>query len=601
MMSSQITSYIIEQENLYETQEIQVGDNWFWNMRKHVQLIFHLKHGMFFSGANNWLRAFKNIMQPILNVAYWSEDIEVKDVLFFIEDKGSRALSFLIKKYHDEVFVRKYNLDTFFDEITESDIDYGGVLVQRTNTARPEVLPLQLIAFCDQKDILGAPIGFKHIFSPEKLRGMSKFGWGSEKNGATISIEDLIVLADEHTSPAGMNEKVNVSTGKQIEIYIVRGNLPEHYLKDNDDMEYYCNQLQIVAMYTDSESNRQGVVLYRKKAEEGDLMFHTSQKVAGRGLGRGEGEALLHPQIWTNFLEIHKMNMLESASKVPLYTDDSTYTQKNKIQDMENLEITTIEDGKKIYQVPTAAPVNVQLMDKALNEWYEHGQLSGSAFDPMMGKQSVSGTTFRGQNQIVQQGSGFHERRRGQRAKFIEEIYRKMILGDMKKEMMKGKKFMASLTTEEMQYVVDQLVINQTNEMKINYILDNGGDAPPPDVVSVFEDMVRQEFLKKGNKHLFEILENELQGIEIKMGINIAGKQKDVAGMSDKMFSIFKEVFANPAGFIQTMKIPGMSKTFQDILELGGLSPVDFSELVMMPNAPVPIEQQETEAPLQIA
>src|SRR3990172_2805442 len=105
------------------------------------------------------------------------------------------------------------------------------------------------------------------------------------------------------------------------------------------------------------------------------MLFHTSKKVYGRALGRGVGESLLHPQIWTNFLEIHKMNMLEAGSKVPLYTDDSGYTNRNKIQDMENLEITTIEDGKRIYQVPTVAPVNVQLLDKAINEFYEHAQL----------------------------------------------------------------------------------------------------------------------------------------------------------------------------------------------------------------------------------
>ena len=49
------------------------------------------------------------------------------------------------------------------------------------------------------------------------------------------------------------------------------------------------------------------------------------------------------------------MNMLEAGAKVPLVTDDPMYTQRQKIQDMETLEITTIADGAKIWQVPTAA------------------------------------------------------------------------------------------------------------------------------------------------------------------------------------------------------------------------------------------------------
>ena len=164
-----------------------------------------------------------------------------------------------------------------------------------------------------------------------------------------------------------------------------------------------------------------------------------------------------------------------------------------------------------------------------------------------------------------------------------------MILPDLKKEVVKGKQFLASITTEEMQYVVDQLVMGQTRQMKISYILANGGTAPAPEMVAAFEEQVRQDFTKKGNKHLLEILEGEMKDIEIRMGINVAGKQKDLAGISDKMFSIFKEVFANPMGFMQTMKIPWMSKAFQDILEFGGLNPVDFSELVMMPTA-MPVE-----------
>lgn len=574
MMSPDIATWIKQQETAFEVDEIQVGDNWWWNFRKHVQMLFHLKNNIFFTGANDFTRAFKGIMEPILNLAYWAEDIEVKDVMFYANE-GDRAFSFLIKKYHDEVFVRENDLDTMFDEITESDVDYGGVLVQETNDAKPEIIELQSIAFCDQTDMLGAPIAFKHTFAPEKLRSMSKFGWGDEKNGATISIEDLIVLADESKTPQGM-EGENKTPGKQIEVYIVRGNLPEHYLKDNNEMEKSLYQLQIVALYTDSESNRVGVTLYRKEEDPDRLLFHTSKKVHGRALGRGVGESLLHPQVWTNFLEIHKMNMLEAGSKVPLYTDDPAYTQRNKIQNMENLEVTTIADGKRIYQVPTVAPVNVQLLEKAINEFYEQGQLAGAAFDPLMGKEANSGTTFRGQERVVQQGKGPHDRRRGQRAKYLELIYRKMIIGKMKKGILKGKKFLATLTADEMEWVSDQMAVHAWNKYCVDKVLDDNGNFVEGEK-EMFLEQYKLDFKKKGNKHLLEILKGEMDGVEIRMGINIAGKQKDLAGLSDKVLSIFQFVLGNPQ-IQQTMQaIPGLAKSFNDIMEFSGISPVDFS------------------------
>lgn len=84
-MTPNIFNWIKGEENDFEADEIRLGDNWNWNFREHVQIIFHLKNGQFYTGENNWLRSFKQIMRPMLRLSYWTEDIEVKDVVFFIE------------------------------------------------------------------------------------------------------------------------------------------------------------------------------------------------------------------------------------------------------------------------------------------------------------------------------------------------------------------------------------------------------------------------------------------------------------------------------------------------------------------------------------
>jgi len=601
MINPSIFNFVKQEEVSFETTEIQLGDNWWWNFRNHVQLIFHLKNGIFYTGENNWLRAFKNIMEPILNLSYWTEDIEVKDVVFFIENEIGKVLSFLVKKYHDEVYVREHDLDTLFDEITESDLDYGGAVVQK-GVKLPEVWQLNSVAFCDQTDLIGGPLGLKYYFSPDKLREMSKFGWGKKENGANITLDELCILATDVKDAVGtQNKKQNRVPGKTIEIYVVRGNLPEHYLLDNNNMEDWYNQLHIIAYYTSKKKIKEGVVLYRKKEEEGNIKFFTSKKVFGRALGRGIGEALLHPQIWTNFLTIHKTALLESASKIPLYTDDSSYSTKNKIQDMENLEITTIKDGKKIYQVPTAAPANIQLYASDINSWYDHAQLGGAAFDPLLGKEAVSGTTFRGQERSVAQGKGIHDRRRGQRAKFIEQIYRDWIIPDIVKEIMKGQKFLATFSVEEMNWVADQLAENLADKRAKDMIIYEGKIVTNEDKETL-KQVIRQTFMKKGNKHLTQILKDEFKDVEVKMGINIAGKQKDLVQLSDKLLSIFQYIFQNPAGFQQAMQIPALAKSFENILEFGGMSIADFSSLTQAPNQSMvsPMSPETTPAPLAL-
>ena len=594
MTSPSIYSWVKERESQFETQEIQVGDNWYWNFRKHVQLIFHLKNGIFYTGENEWLRAFKAVMEPILELNYWTEDIEVKDVVFTIENEQGKVLSFLLKKYYDEVYIHKHNLETLFDEITESDIDYGGVLVQK-GVEIPSVLQLNSIAFCDQTDIMGGPIAFKFYFSPSKLKAMSKYGWGKESNGATISIDDLILLADDSKpTPAMMGGKENKTTGKNIEVYIIRGSMPEHYLNDDDNIDDYSEQVQIVAFYTDSKNNKVGVTLYRKEDNGEDLKFFTSKKVYQRALGRGIGERLVGPQIWTNFLTIHKMNMLEAASKIPLQTDDPNYTNRNKIQDMENLEITVTEEGKQIRQIPTAAPANIQLMEGAINEWFNFAQLTGAAQDPILGAQPVSGTTFRGQERTVAQGKGSHNKRKGQRAKFIEEIYRDWMISDMKKDILKGKKFLATLTTEELTWVAEELSIVESNRRIKDAMLK--GRAVSKEEQDTLIQVYKSASLKKGNKQLIEILKEEFEDIEIKIGINVANKQKDLALLSDKLLSVFQFIFANPAGFVQAMQIPALAKSFENILEFSGMSIGDFSSLLKAPQQNI---QQKTQQNLQ--
>lgn len=600
MFQPSIYSYIKSEEANFEADEIKVGDNWNWNFRKHVQLIFHLKNGVFFQGENNWLRAFKQIMRPLLRLSYWTEDLEVKDVVFYIENENGRALSFLVKKYHDEVFVKENDLDTLFDKITESDIDYGGVLIQNVKAGKPEVIPLNSIAFCDQTYALGSPLGLKYYFSPDKLRGMASAGWGSMENGATITLDELAELAlHERDTPGTNDTKANKIPGRSIEVYIVRGNLPEHYLEDNNNMEKVYNQLQVVAFYTDKNKKQQGVTLYRKKEEEGSLVFHTSEEIHGRALGYSDGEAFLHPQIWSNFLEIHKMDMLAAGAKTPLVTDDPAFTNRNKIQEMENNEIVTIEDGKTIVPIQTINATNVQLYEKSTDLWFQHAQLSGAAFDPILGKEQASGTTFRGQERTVAQGRGWHDRRRGQRAKLIEKLYREGLIQRMVREINKGQKFLATLSVEELAWIGEQMAQKYANDKLKQRILK--GKMVTKEDQEQFKTTFKEIFSKQGNRRLIEVLKDEFKDIEIKIGINVAGKQKDLVNLTDKILSVFQFVFANPQGFQQAMQIPALSKAFGDILEFSGLSITDFSSLV---NAPAPTQvaqnpQQTPTAPLQ--
>ena len=108
-----IFSYITQEESNFNTKEITVSENWTWNFKQHISISFNFKHGKYL-GVSNDLKTkppFNNIILPILEFRYAAEDRDVKDIIFETEDPDHQHLSFLVKKYWDDVFTIENNLD----------------------------------------------------------------------------------------------------------------------------------------------------------------------------------------------------------------------------------------------------------------------------------------------------------------------------------------------------------------------------------------------------------------------------------------------------------------------------------------------------------
>lgn len=586
---------IIAEEAAYSL-PITVEDGWEWNMKNHIKTSLFYKHGRLLTG-NSDDKPIKNITKPILNVAYRAEDIDVKDIHIYVDNAELFHLSFLIKKYHDDVFARENDLDTFFDEVKEEKIDFGGSLIKRTNNVRPQKVPLQSIAFCDQTDILGGPLAIKHNLSPDKLKEMESMGWGEESNGATISIDELIDLSTTYKVVDRQKGQQNATPGNYIEIYEVRGVLPTEWLEDNQvppAKNTYIKQVQIVAFYKDREGSRRGVTLFRGK--DGDnLMFVSRDAIFGRALGSGGAEELFEPQVWTNYGMIRMKEMLDSASKTILKTTDSAVTKRQKVKDMDNLEVVVLEQGADLSQVDTY-PRNFAIFDRWNESLQEYAQLAGSASDPVLGESSVSGTPFRAQERVVFEGKGIHEYRREKYATFIEKVYQEWIIPAITKELRKGTKFLSELSLDEMQYVADCFVRYATNKKIKEMILS--GETVYPEIQEEIEKVIRADFMKGGNKRFTEIMKDDLKNAPLKVKVNVAGKQKDMVGLVDKLTNVFRQVFANP----QLLDNPKMAKIFNKILEYSGLDPTDFDTGSYGDTQPqLPQQQTAQPAPVPVA
>lgn len=562
-----IFAFIKDQENQYK-EGITLPGNWHWSMKEHLETSYLYMNSQLTTGKDEF-KPIKNIVLPIINLEKRTEDIEVKDVQIYVDDPENYHLSFLVKKYHDEVFVVENDLDTFFDELNNSRIEYGGGLSKKLNSPAPEVVPLQSLAFCDQTDILSGPIGIKHAYAPDQLLAMRKVGWGNPDNGATITVEQLIQLGTQTKQEAGM-EQDNKTPGTYIEIYEVHGMFPRRFVDESDTSDEYSLQLHICAFYNHPDKTKQNVHLYRAEQDELPFKLIKRDTIYGRALGRGGIEELFESQVWTTYGLIRKQEMLDAASKTILKTTDQGLASRNKIRDMDNLDIIELTPGTDISQIDTF-PRNIAVFDNAVTEWEIHAQKVGAATDAVLGESPSAGTPFKLQQQVIAQGLGLHEYRRGQYAKHLEELYNDWIIPHIEEQIVKGAKFLSELSLEEMQYVIDCIVTNLANQKVIEMVI--AGEEVNQDIINEFKELTRSELKKKGNKFFIEILKDEFKNKKLKVKVSVKGKSKDLGQRTDNLVNVFRQIIANPS----VLQIPAIARIFNDIIESSGLDPADFT------------------------
>lgn len=560
-----VFEYVVTEENSYQQSSIQISEKNEWSMFNHIKLTLLYKASKFESG-NSDEKPFKNIMRPILNLQYRAEGFDVKDIVLFVNEAKNYFKSFLIKKFHNK-WARDKNIDTLIDRMVESYVDFGGALIKNVGGKVPELVPLQKLAFCDQTDILSGPICEKHYYTLDKLKEMEAKGWEN--------VDDLITQSEtEKEDISGRRE--NKTPGRYIEVYELHGVLPDWWLHEDEDgyeeeENKFTNQVQIIAFYRNREKKKAGVRLFKAKETKERYKFIVRDEVFGRALGTGGAEELFEPQVWTNYSMIRMKDMLDSASKVILQTTDAQFAKRQNLKGVDNLEVMTLSPGKDVKQINTT-PVNIKLFENAVNDWEANARVTGAATESILGEQPASGTPFKLQELITAESHSLHEYRKGKLATFVGEMYRDWIIPSIVSEVNKGQEFLEELDADELQGIADNIVVNEANNLIKENILR--GELPDREKVEEAKIRAREMFMKGGNRKFIRILKEELKEAPVDVFVNIVGKQKYLSQITDKLVNIFRTIISNPLIFQQN---PSLAKTFNEILEASGLSPIDFS------------------------
>jgi len=577
METDTVFTYIKSQEVAWRTARVPITGSYDWNMYEHIERCTNVANAKFNRGSNtDGVRPYSDIVSPIIDVAFRSEGFDVKDIVPFVDSEDDYYLSFFVKKYHPQ-WARKHELDTFIDEVVESSVVYDLVLVKNVNDRRPEVVDLSTLAFCDQTNIMAGPICIKHQYTPSELVEF-KGKWNADK------IDMAILMSMEEKKVALANDQTVKTPSKYIEVYELRGTLPKRWLDTTAELFEYSPQMHIVCYYTDNKGAKQGITLFEGKDKPLSDNFKALKidisRSKGRACGRSIVERLFEPQVWHNYAGIKLKEMLDSAVNI-LQTDSEEFGNQ-KISSLKNNTVLKHEPGRPITRIDMQLQ-NVPALQNFQITKENEARTLGSASEASLGKNPVSGTPFALQSLIVQQGQGIHEYRQGKIATFFADVlYRDWILYWLVQDLNSQESFSEILSLEELQEIAETISENKTNARAKEMILS--GELVTREDLASFKEFSTGEFMKGGSRKFFKDFKDAFKDLPVKVLINVAGKQKDLAGNADKITNILREVMRNPQAFSQ---IPGVAKVFNELLESSGLSPIDFTMITTAP-APAP-------------
>lgn len=565
-MVNNIFEYIAQEENAYQTRGVPIADGLEWGMYDHIKKTIYAKDSKYTKGTNgDGSRPYHNIILPIAKLSYRSEGFDVKDIEMYVDNPDNYYLSFLTKKYHNNWALNDH-IDEFIDSVVIQAYDFGGALVKKGKDC-VEIVPLQTLAFVDQTDVMSGPICIKHMYSIEDMeekRGV----WNSE------AIDEAITLAQSEKANGNDRGGMKAKTpGKYVEVYELHGMFQDSWFEEGGDEKKYTKQIHIVTFYTNSDGTKAGLTFFKTRSNKEIFKFYRrggkSMTIHGRALNKGGIEELFEPQMWVNYSMIQLKDMLDVASLMLLKTTDPQIAGQNNIKDLSPGEIIKMQEGASLDQLNFQV-VNETSFYNSITKWEGLARATGSASESSLAVTPTSGTPFALEQLKTANGLQEHDYQRNKVADFIGEVYRDWVLDILSKEMRKGYKWLDELSVDELRATVENVVTNETNDKIKENMLK--GNLMTAEQIDQYKALVKEMHMSKSTKFL-ELLADELQDIPMDIKINVAGRQKDLSKMTDKLTNIFREVIVNP----QVLQDDNAKKVFNEIMEYSGLNPMNFA------------------------
>ncbi len=595
---SSIYEFVKQQRDSYRSDTIQITEGYEFSQYETLRTIELYHNSRFLSGNKDSVgreKPFYNICKFRVNVATRATDLDTKDVQIQSDrvTKTSYAESFLLN-LKNRNWMKQSNFGPFLNKFGHTRAKCGGVMVKKTE--RDGELGIHVVPWLDlvtdQVDIRNGVKIERHYYTPAELKTNTPKSWGN--------IDDAIETAKKSRDAQAANStsEKNKTPGRYVEVWEVNGVLPTCYLagtSDKYDDKYgseteYERQMHVIVLDESDKSGKTGVTLYGGVSDEDPYKYLSYEEVDGRGLGVGVVEDLFEAQVWTNYTEQQKKDMLDLAGKIIFQTTDQNIEAKNVLTDLENGQIITTSPSTTLSRVDNSA-FSFAAFEKLLADWDTQAERVSSTPPAITGETMPAGQPFRLGAMLNNEAGSLFEYRREEAGLFLQEIYLDWVLPFLVRQIKADKELTATLEPEELEMVSEAIAQHEANGFAKQQILS--GNAITPAEVDAVKSAVRDTSMKH-RRRSFTGFDKLFANWEGNVDVITTGEQKNKTAMLETLFSIFKTVAQAP----QLLQDPVLGRLFNQLVEIAGVSPLLLkSSTAQQTQAPVAQPQQQTPLP----
>ena len=502
-----IYAFVRQQEYLYRSGATKISKYVNHSLSETVQTIYAYLNSKHISGEKDSLdrdKPFFNIVTAARNIWFRATDLDRKDIKIRETDSDHVISAFIATiKLHE--WMRKERFGVFLNDWGLTMAGFGSAItkfVNKDGKLIPTVVPWDKM-ICDTIDFDSNPKIELFEYTASQLR--------EKKEYDQTAVENLI------NSPMirmTITQELQDVKPYYFKVYEVHGMFPVSNLtKDTpkykeSDEKTFCQQMHVLSYTrTSTDGKYNDFSLFKGKEAKDPYRCDHLLKEEGRTLSIGSVEHLFQSQWMVNHNMKAVKDQLDLASKLIFQTSDPAFVGLNALASIENGQILNHKVNEPITSVPNGSHDTGSLMAVS-DKWKAIGQEANGVTDAMIGVRPHAGTSWRMQNQQLQEAQALFDLMKQNKALALEDMLRDWIIPYIKTQLKDSKQIVATLETHNVKKIdsiyVPQEAIKRYNRKVIDHVLKTNGKRPVGVDLQTELQQVQAEQNGNGNVRYFK-------------------------------------------------------------------------------------------------